>query len=389
MRAESNKETMEYIEEFLEITQKFGKLNNKLSNREKLNYLYSISEDVDEILEDMKKQIRNHNICERYNKKKRIKNKKKRLYLCDSENHLVYNCPFNPKNPHNNIKHIAEQFKKLNISVDEINDIELCYDSDSDSNKDNNDKQYIEFETIDDTRKLNYDTNYCNNSDENNKFKNNNTPNKTENTNIFQKENNINYDFNNDFINDIYDSNEYNNSNYKNLGMNNNIRNNEIASINNNIYNNEIASLNNNNISNSYQNNENENPFMIDKYIIESFQDKINKTNCKLNKLLKCLNEIYKKNNNIQKIIKEYLQYNNIFNVDYFSEKIGENYKNMMNNIFSEKKFFNNKNLSKIDQKSKINTNEQNLKFNSNVDMFEFKSDSLAAKNLGCTTTDK
>ena len=60
-----------------------------------------------------------------------------------------------------------------------------------------------------------------------------------------------------------------------------------------------------------------------------------------------------------------------------------------MNNIFSEKKFFNNKNLSIIDQKSKINTNEQNLKFNSNVDMFEFKSDSLAAKNLGCTTTDK
>jgi len=40
MRAESNKETMEYIEEFLEITQKFGKLNNKLSNREKLNYLF-------------------------------------------------------------------------------------------------------------------------------------------------------------------------------------------------------------------------------------------------------------------------------------------------------------------------------------------------------------
>jgi len=99
--------------------------------------------------------------------------------------------------------------------------------------------------------------------------------------------------------------------------MNSNIRNNEIASINNNIYNNEIASLNNNNISNSYQNNENENPFMIDKYIIESFQDKINKTNCKLNKLLKCLNEIYKKNNNIQKIIKEYLQVMNFENTYY------------------------------------------------------------------------
>ena len=77
MRAESNKETIEYIEEFLEITPKFGKLNNNLSNREKLNYLfkglpekqlnfleirYSISEDVDEILEDMKKQIRNRRI---------------------------------------------------------------------------------------------------------------------------------------------------------------------------------------------------------------------------------------------------------------------------------------------------------------------------------------
>ena len=70
MRAGSDKETLEYIEEFLEITQKLGKLNNKLSNREKLNHLfkglpekqlnfleirYSISEDVNEILEDMKK----------------------------------------------------------------------------------------------------------------------------------------------------------------------------------------------------------------------------------------------------------------------------------------------------------------------------------------------
>jgi len=45
--------------------------------------------------------------------------------------------------------------------------------------------------------------------------------------------------------------------------------------------------------------------------------------------------------------------------------------------------------LSKIDQKLKINTNEQNLKFNYNVHAFEFKSDSLAEKNLGCTTTDK
>jgi len=131
--------------------------------------------------------------------------------------------------------------------------------------------------------------------------------------------------------------------------------------------------MNNNNISNSYHNNENENPVIIDKYIIESFKDKINKTNCKLNKLLKCLNEI-DKNNNIQKIIKEYLkvmnldntyenyqkfmkiinQYNNILNVNYdnpgneidknvnknsLGEIIGGNYKYMMKNIFSEKKF--------------------------------------------------
>jgi len=464
MRAESDKETLEYIEEFLEITQKLGKLNNKLSNREKLNYLfkglpekqlnfleirYSISEDVDEILEDMKKQIRNRrifipgknkekeeeisqiskgknknknkdkgnnyescdedDICEKFNNKRSINNKKKRCYLCDSENHLVYNCPFNPKNPHNNIKHIAEQFQKLNISVDEINDIELCYDSDSDSDssivkikeinlietensimetnliepensikeinlceisttseeekEDNNDNQYLEFKTIDDIRKFNYDTNYCNNSSENNKFKNNNTPNKTENTNIFQKENNINYDLNNYFINGIYNSNEYNNGNYKNLGINSNI------------HNNEIESMNKNNISNNYQNYENENPVTIDKYIIESFQDKINKTNCKLNKLLKCLSEIEEKNNNIQKIIKEYLQimrfdntyyenykkymktinqYNNILNVNNYNpgneieksvnknslgKKTGENYKYMKKNMFSEKKY--------------------------------------------------
>jgi len=192
--------------------------------------------------------------------------------------------------------------------------------------------------------------------------------------------------------------------------------------MNNNIHKNEIASMNKNNISNNYQNNENENPVTIDKYIIESFQDKINKTNCKLNKLLKCLNEIDKKNNNIQKIIKEYLQimsFDNTYyenyqkymkiitqylNVNYdnqgnendknvnknsLGEKTGENYKYTMKNIFLEKKLFNNKNLSKIDQKSKINTNEQNLKFNSNVHTFEFKYDSLAEKSLGCTTTDK
>ena len=45
--------------------------------------------------------------------------------------------------------------------------------------------------------------------------------------------------------------------------------------------------------------------------------------------------------------------------------------------------------MSKIDQKSKINMDKQNLKFNSNVHTLEFKSDSLAEKILGCTTTDK
>jgi len=151
-------------------------------------------------------------------------------------------------------------------SIKEINLCEISTTSEEEK-EDNNDNQYFEFKTIDDTRKFNYDTNYCNNSDENHKFNNNNTPNKTENTNIFQKENNINCDLNNYFINGIYDSNEYNDSNYKNLGMNINIRNNEITSMNNNIHNNKIETMNKNNISNNYQNNENKNPVTIDKYI--------------------------------------------------------------------------------------------------------------------------
>ncbi|KAG4103870.1 hypothetical protein H8356DRAFT_1288057 [Neocallimastix lanati (nom. inval.)] len=78
-------------------------------------------------------------------------------------------------------------------------------------------------------------------------------------------------------------------------------------------------------------------------------------------------------------------QYNNILNVNYYNP--GNEIEKSVNK--NKKKFFNNKNLSKIDQKSKINTNEQNLKFNYNVHAFEFKSDSFAEKNLGCTTTDK
>ena len=159
-----------------EISQ-ISKGKNKNKNKDKSNNYESCDED---------------DICQKFNNKRSINNKKKRYYLCDSENHLVYNCPFNPKNPHNNIKHIAEQFQKLNISVDEINDIELCYDSETDSitleeeEENNNDNQYLEFKTIDDTRKFNYDTNYCNYCGENNKFKNNNTPIKQK-TQIFFK----------------------------------------------------------------------------------------------------------------------------------------------------------------------------------------------------------
>jgi len=63
---------------------------------------------------------------------------------------------------------------------------------------------------------------------------------------------------------------------------------------------------------------------MIDTYSIDSFLDKINKTNCKLNKLLKSLNEIDKKNNNIQKIIKDYLHVMNFVTTYY------ENYQKYM-----------------------------------------------------------
>jgi len=93
-------------------------------------------------------------------------------------------------------------------SIKEINLCEISTTSEEEEEDNNNDNQCLEFKTIDDTRKFNYDTNYCNNSSENNKFNNNNTPNKTENTNIFQQDNNINYDLNNYFINGIYDSNE-------------------------------------------------------------------------------------------------------------------------------------------------------------------------------------
>jgi hypothetical protein len=64
--------------------------------------------------------------------------------LCDSDEYLVFNCPFNPKkNPHNNIKHIVEQFNKYNVSLHEISNIELYHDSDSD-----NDSNKVEIKGI-------------------------------------------------------------------------------------------------------------------------------------------------------------------------------------------------------------------------------------------------
>ena len=54
-----------------------------------------------------------------------------------------------------------------------------------------------------------------------------------------------------------------------------------------------------------------------------------------MNKLLKCLNEIDKKNNNIQKIIKEYLQIVNFDNTYYENHqkymKIINQYNNILN----------------------------------------------------------
>jgi len=93
MKAESDKETLEYIEKILDITKKLGKLNNTISNREKLNYFvkelpekrlnfleitYSISEDVNKILEHMKKQIRNRRI---FIPEKKIKKKEENFII--------------------------------------------------------------------------------------------------------------------------------------------------------------------------------------------------------------------------------------------------------------------------------------------------------------------
>ncbi|KAG4092416.1 hypothetical protein H8356DRAFT_1429462 [Neocallimastix lanati (nom. inval.)] len=156
MRAESDKETLEYIEEFLDVIQK-GYQKNDFTT-----------------------------------------------------------APFNPKNPHNYIKHNSLTIQKIKIKIfqnkfspenkikeinlSEIKEINLVDPENKIKEKN------LKFET--------YDTNYCDNRSENNKFKSNNSSNKTENTNIFskKKKNKINYDLNNYFINSIYVSNKYNNS---------------------------------------------------------------------------------------------------------------------------------------------------------------------------------
>ena len=55
-----------------------------------------------------------------------MEKRKKKVVICAIVKAIQFTTvPFNSKNPHTNIKHIAEQFEKLNISVDEINGIEL------------------------------------------------------------------------------------------------------------------------------------------------------------------------------------------------------------------------------------------------------------------------
>ena len=56
--------------------------------------------------------------------------------------------------------------KNLIEPENSIKEINLCEISttleEEEEEEDNNDNQYLEFKTIDDTRKFNYDTNYCN-----------------------------------------------------------------------------------------------------------------------------------------------------------------------------------------------------------------------------------
>ena len=132
---------------------------------------------------------------------------------------------------------------------------------------DNNNYNYqrLEYKTKNNIKQINYNGNYCDNkSEKKKKIKTNDTPKnrKTENTNNFHKENNIDYDLNKYFIKNINDSDKYNNINYKDLDMNDNILNNEITSTNN---------SNISNMNNSYLLVENEKSIIIEKHLVELF----------------------------------------------------------------------------------------------------------------------
>jgi len=43
------------------------------------------------------------NIYEKYNNERKSNNRKKSCYFWDKDEHLVYQFPFNSKNPHNNV----------------------------------------------------------------------------------------------------------------------------------------------------------------------------------------------------------------------------------------------------------------------------------------------
>ena len=77
-----------------------------------------------------------------------------------------------------------------------------------------------------------------------------------------------------------------------------------------------------------------------------------------MNKLLKCLNEIDEKNNNIQKIIKEYLQIMNFDNTYYENYqkyiKIINKYNNILKVNFDNPGKKIDKNVNKIVQAKKL-----------------------------------
>jgi len=77
----------------------------------------------------------------------------KKVVTYDSDEHLVYRCLFNPKDPHNNVIYMTEQFWKIKYPS---NSIELYYDSDSDSDCNKVEIKEINFiETINNIQELN------------------------------------------------------------------------------------------------------------------------------------------------------------------------------------------------------------------------------------------